>query len=240
MSFWNENRLDQICSPAILNRFIQGYVKNTNAMEATVKPAASKNLVGATRPQLIEALFSRADADFPTFLREAKQSIAPQEMGDITLLPEVWKFKIDPSDDGASPLATYRKKAPPWGKPDYNDSSWTQLSTYNVFDKQGFPDYTGVFWYRLKFTAPDFKPGESIWLRFGGLDDDGTIYVNGVLVGEREAVKGRDWETSFAYDVTKRIKPGQENLIAVRGLNLVGAGGLWRPVGLYARYSERN
>lgn len=226
--FWKEKNFDQLFSPGILPRFVDGYITNINAMTTEVKPVAAKNSTGASRAQLIAAMFSGAEAELTDLLRVKKG----QEDG-ITLLPELWKFKVDPADAGASSSITYGKKAPPWGKFDYKDDKWSQISTYNHFDKQGFPNYSGVFWYRLTFVAPNYAPGEDIWLRFGSLDDDGAVYVNGVLVLDREGVRGHAWDTSFACNVTKRIKSGQPNVIAVRGLNWVGAGGLWKPVGLY-------
>jgi hypothetical protein len=42
-----------------------------------------------------------------------------------------------------------------------------------------------------------------------------------------------DWKSSFAFDATPFLLPGKENVIAVRGYDSFGAGGIWKPVAIY-------
>lgn len=233
--FWSENNLSETCSPQLLNHYIKEYGEKIEKIRLKVSASASKDMMGAARTKAIEALLANASADKPTLLRESEKDGFPQAYENVSLLPEMWKFQIDPEGSIASEEEGGDKHPPPWSRSDYDDSRWFTLSTYDTFDAQGFPGYMGIFWYRLKFNAPRFPEGRRVWLRIGALDDEGDVYLNAHLVGRREGVQPNDWKTSFAFDVTDILKQGCENVIAIRGLNTVGLGGLWRPVGLYSR-----
>jgi len=59
----------------------------------------------------------------------------------------------------------------------------------------------------------------------------GDIGTNSVKVGSQP--EPRDWDKSFAMDVTEQIKAGEENVLAVHGYDSGGAEGVWRPSALY-------
>lgn len=233
--FWRENRLAEICSPRLLDHYVNEYSKKVLKIQPKVRPSARADFIGTDRPGVIDALFSNAGADVPTLLRESEENGFPQKIENISLLPERWKFRMDPEDADVSNPGGGGGGPPPWSKPEFDDSEWVEISTFNSFDAQGFSGYAGVFWYRLSFKAPAFPRGKRVWLRIGALDDDGAVYLNGRLVGERENIRVDDWKNSFAFDVTDSIRPGRKNVVAIRGLNAFGAGGLWKPVGLYTR-----
>jgi hypothetical protein len=75
-----------------------------------------------------------------------------------------------------------------------------------------FPGYHGVAWYWREFTAPPhpFAQGRYL-LQFGAVAYVAEVWVNGVRVGKHEGS-----ETPFELDVTHAIKPGANNLLAVR------------------------
>ena len=54
---------------------------------------------------------------------------------------------------------------------------------------------------------------------------------------ERQAAGARihppPGEMFAAFDATPFLKPGKANVIAIRGYDAFGAGGLWRPCALY-------
>jgi len=234
---WQENNLQETCSPRLLDHYIKAYTEKIEKITPTVTTAAKEDPMETDRPTTVAALFSHAAADRSTILRESATNGAPQVDENIFLLPEVWKFQIAPEDANLAGEPNDKKntRPPPWSASDFDDSSWFELSSYNSFDAQGFAGYMGVFWYRLKFRAPEFPKGAPVWLRIGGLDDGGVVYLNGRRAGVRENVRDDDWKTSFAFEVTDLIKPGRENVLAIRGYNIYGAGGLWRPTGLYTR-----
>ncbi len=148
----------------------------------------------------------------------------PETIPNLFKFPETWKFQLDYKRVGLDEG---------WEKPDFKDESWRTISTWNAFEPQGNKDVDGQFWYRLKFQAPAFPAGKKVFLRVGSLDDDGDIYINGTLAFSRRNVKVDDWKTSFAFEVTDLIKQGEDNVIAVRGYDAAGGGGLWRPVAMF-------
>ena len=78
----------------------------------------------------------------------------------------------------------------------------------------GLP-FVGVGWYRLDFTVPEFGDGKKAYIVFDGAMSHAEIYVNGE--------KACSWPygyNSFYFDATPFLKPGQDNLMAVRLENL--------------------
>ncbi len=69
----------------------------------------------------------------------------------------------------------------------------------------------GIGWYRRSFTLPASARGQRVWLEFDGVWRDSAIWVNGALAGRHQS-----GYTSFHLDVTNLVKPGEENLVAVR------------------------
>ena len=82
--------------------------------------------------------------------------------------------------------------------------------------QQVFPDYHGVAWYWLRFEpVRPVRPGGRRQLYFcGGVDYLGEVWLNGCYVGSYEGGEG-----PFDLDVTVALRPGEENLLAVRVLN---------------------
>jgi beta-galactosidase len=84
---------------------------------------------------------------------------------------------------------------------------------------------SAVFRTNVNLTAEDLTAG-SIMLRFGMIDDDGWVYVNGQPVGE-----SHDWRASPTFDVRKFLHAG-DNSIAVAVHNGDGPGGINKGVSL--------
>ena len=59
------------------------------------------------------------------------------------------------------------------------------------------------------------------------------VYVNGKLAREHDLGE-YGWKTRFSIELTDRVKPGEESLIAVRVLDRVNYGGIWKSVKLLA------
>jgi len=78
-----------------------------------------------------------------------------------------------------------------------------------------FPGYHGLAWYWRTFEAPAIPhPGGRALLRFEAVDYKADVWVNGEPVGGHEGGEG-----PFELDITPSLRPGAENLIAVRVLN---------------------
>jgi len=116
---------------------------------------------------------------------------------------EDWHIATDPNNQG--------REAKWFAKPSPEARTVTVPSTI----QEAFPNYHGLAWYWRSFTAPvnpDLE-GRTL-LRFWAVDYKADVWVNGELVGSHE-----DGEEPFSLDVTAAVKPGNENLLAIRVLN---------------------
>jgi beta-mannosidase len=67
------------------------------------------------------------------------------------------------------------------------------------------------WWYRKSFTGPKVQGGERVRLVFERSDYFTSVWLNGEKLGEHEGAN-----TSFTFDVTSRIKAGEQNVLAVK------------------------
>jgi len=74
--------------------------------------------------------------------------------------------------------------------------------------------YSGVSWWYRPFTPPALQPGERLIFYFPAGRLRSEVYVNGKLVGYSIIS-----EAPFTADAADAIKPGKENLLAVRVTN---------------------
>jgi beta-galactosidase/beta-glucuronidase len=73
---------------------------------------------------------------------------------------------------------------------------------------------TGMYracWYRRTFTVPERRPGDRVWLRFGAVDHQATVWLNGARVAEHEG-----GYTPFGADVTDGLAGEGEQELVVR------------------------
>ncbi len=114
-----------------------------------------------------------------------------------------WVVAADPANAGRS--QAWWKSPRPDAKP---------IRVPGIF-QEALPAYHGVAWYWREFTPPQ-NPyfGGRCLLRFHAVDYLADVWLNDVLVGSHEG-----GETPFVLDVTKVVKPGKPNRLAVRVLN---------------------
>jgi len=147
---------------------------------------------------------------------------------EIPVLPAQWLFQTDPEGRG---------EEEGWQQPDFADQDWRSLSVTRFWDDQIGP-YYGTAWYRVHFLLPAEVEGKSLVLRFGAADEEAWVYLNGERIGEHTtASTGQTihqiWDKPFLIPV-RNARPGAENVLAVRVRNAVAAGGLFKPVQLFA------
>ncbi|MDD4869018.1 MAG: glycoside hydrolase family 2 TIM barrel-domain containing protein [Kiritimatiellae bacterium] len=149
---------------------------------------------------LIIHAFFRVSIIFLTFGVQAAEIRQSQT---ITLNGSDWRLATDPDNKGRDEkwFEVPRKEAKPTPVP------WV---IQNIF-----PGYHGVAWYWREFKAPanPHQNGRYL-LRFGAVDYLAEVWVNGQPVGGHEG-----GETPFTLDVTKAVRAGKKNLLAVRVLN---------------------
>ena len=96
--------------------------------------------------------------------------------------------------------------------------------------RTGSLPYIGVGWYRNTFKIPEFRKGKKALLVFDGAMSEPQVFVNGQKAGE--------WKYGYSYfyfDISKYLKKGKDNLLAVR-LENRGESSRWYPgAGLYRK-----
>jgi beta-galactosidase/beta-glucuronidase len=74
----------------------------------------------------------------------------------------------------------------------------------------GNRDFMPCVWYRRRFAVPPEWRGRRVWLHFGAVDYEATVWVNGTRVGAH-----RGGYTPFAFDIAGCLRHG-ENVVLVR------------------------
>jgi hypothetical protein len=143
----------------------------------------------------------------------------------VMSLPQAWLFRRDPKRVGETER---------WFAPDADESSWEPFAIGKFWEEQGYPDYDGVGWYRVRFEVPESAAGRDLLLAFGAADETAAVWVNGQFAG-RFGLLGFTWHERFEIDATPYLRPGAENLAAVRVEDSTGMGGLWKSVLLISR-----
>ncbi len=107
--------------------------------------------------------------------------------------------------------------------PDFDAGSWRTLDVPHDWSIEGkidpqnpmggsggyFP--AGVGWYRRTFTVPPSWDGRRVGVEFEGVYMNATVYINGQDLGSHPY-----GYTTFFHDLTPHLKPGANNLLAVR------------------------
>ena len=140
----------------------------------------------------------------------------------ITLPDDTWKILADPTEDG------HEKR---FFAVDYDDSAWKPIKV-GGWEQQGLPQYDGVAWYRITFTAPAKGQANAAELHFGAVDEVAWVWLNGVYVSQHD-LGPEGWDIPFVMDITPEIKWGEKNLLVVRVHDSAQQGGIWKPITLH-------
>ncbi|MDO8589106.1 MAG: hypothetical protein Q7T82_18920 [Armatimonadota bacterium] len=156
--------------------------------------------------------------DEPTFAGVRKT------MTEIYDLPkDDWKFAFDKRNAGAGGG---------WYREDFDDAGWLTVAIGKFWEEQvGIGQYDGRAWYRRIFTAPAVEPGKRVFLAFGAVDDSAIVWLNGQFVEEKDI----GWDQPFAVEVTRILRPGEDNTLAMQVIDGTGFGGIWKSVKLMVK-----
>ena len=91
---------------------------------------------------------------------------------------------------------------------------------------------SGIGWYRTHFTLPaSVTAGKQVYIEFDGVMGNSTVYINGTQLGNHPY-----GYVSFRYDMTKTIKFGAENVLAVKtDTSIQPASRFYAGAGIYRR-----
>lgn len=142
-----------------------------------------------------------------------------------------------------------------WKSPEFNDDSWNSVYVPSAWESQGFGDYDGYAWYRLKFSISQNISNEELYITLGKIDDIDDVYLNGKHIGNvYDLRKGYYYRsTGWEYNVRRSYKipagllnKSGLNTLAVRVYDGQGLGGIYEgPVGImsaenYRRYKNKH
>ena len=148
-----------------------------------------------------------------------KTTTATRRGRDTKVIDSGWTFRTDPSNMGDN--QGWNKMVPLGAAPIAIPSLWTTAAA---------PGYSGVAWYWLEVDAPDKWSGQTVRLRFEAVADRAVVWVNGQRVGDHQG-----GATPFEFNITKALKSGAKNLLAVRADGDASRGaGMWQGVLLMA------
>ncbi|MGE5528799.1 MAG: glycoside hydrolase family 2 protein [Patescibacteria group bacterium] len=114
-----------------------------------------------------------------------------------------WSFAADPAGRGEENK---------WYRPGFEPPGAETVSVPHTWNTmRAWRDYEGVAWYRKSFAGPRAAAGRQTRLVFDAAFYLARVWFNGVFLGAHEG-----GYTRFEFDVTKLLRPGELNLIAVR------------------------
>ena len=72
----------------------------------------------------------------------------------------------------------------------------------------GKTEFMKCVWYRREFVVPEAWRGQRIWLHFGAVDYQATVWVNGEVVGKHQG-----GYTPFRCEITAHLRPGANEVV---------------------------
>lgn len=183
-------------------------------------PVSALLLAGALLPTATPA---PAQSVSTRAVRPAPPKKAPEPVGrkgrENLVIDGGWRFLTDPQNVGEQ--SNWAQNPPGETKEIPIPSLWTT---------QAAPSYSGVAWYWREFEPSLSWKTQTVRLRFEAVGDHATVWLNGEKLGQHEG-----GATPFEFNVTKKLRAGEKNLIAVRveGEAKRGAG-IWQGVLLMA------
>lgn len=134
-----------------------------------------------------------------------------------------WMFKMDKDDLGAGQS---------WYLPNSPLDGWIPIEIEKFWGGNGS---TGAGWYCANIDIPDLPRDKRIYLHFDGVDEHLVLWIDGKYAGDHDRAIAY-WDKPFAIDVTEKLTAGRHH-IAMRVFNVGGAGGVFKPVSVFAGHN---
>jgi beta-galactosidase/beta-glucuronidase len=115
-----------------------------------------------------------------------------------------WRFQMDGADIGE------KEK---WYDVGCDRSAWAEVSVPKAWDlyDEALWGYEGIGWYTTSIPASMVRSGKLQTLRFGRVNYQAKVWLNGELLGEN--IGGY---LPFEFDVTGKLKPDSDNVLVLR------------------------
>lgn len=199
------------------------------AMKAGEEPQVIDFYQGPARQAGTEALWIGDQARYVYNSDQSGESLTV-----IEALPLVWRFRQDPKDEGMSAG---------WAKT-VATADWPEIRTSDSWTKQAAgKDYHGVAWYAVEFRLSEqaqsrlaeLSGGNRVSaLRFGAVDGNAEIFLDGVLIGRQMRPVGEMWFRPFVVPLSEDFSPSLLHRLVVRVRKEAHVAGIWKPVQLVA------
>ncbi len=147
------------------------------------------------------------------------------------MLPYMWKFNTGDNLE--------------WKEVKFDDSNWKTIHVPDYWEHQGYPDYDGYAWYRVKFNVPDKFQDDDLVFLVGKIDDFDETYLNGERIGGTGPMPTQpvhytnsdEYRRLRTYTIPEgALRPGTENVLAVRVYDCWQGGGIYEgPIGIVTR-----
>lgn len=131
-----------------------------------------------------------------------------------------WWHALENADPG---LAADSAKGANWAAADHDDADWDTMPVPSNWNANGLSAFDGLVWFRRIVDIPPEWAGKDLVLELGPIDDMDDTWVNGVRVGDMHTTNR--WRTARRYAVPSFVLHPGRNVIAVRVLDIGGAGG---------------
>ena len=124
-------------------------------------------------------------------------------------LTENWK-QIDPAYEATKG----------WSDPAFDATAWKTISLPQSWQEKELPEFTGVVWFRKEVELPAAWAGQDLRMTLGKVDDQDTLWVNGVFCGGYH-----EGNSPQVYRVPAAAVRAGKNVVALRVLGRTGVTG---------------
>lgn len=130
-----------------------------------------------------------------------------------------------------------RDDDPAFAARDFDDSAWRQIDVPGAWQTHGAGDLFDIGWYRLRVRIPAGWESRRLAVSLGFVGNASEVFLNGTKIGglgSMDPVLYPGGRTVSVFELpAEHIAFGEDNLIAVRVMNQLGAGGLVSgPIGI--------
>ncbi len=222
--WWWDRWIDK--EELIMNKHILSIISIFLLMPLGLTALAELRFVAPNNEAELKIHLEELHEEYAPYLRSLSEKVDVRKK---TCLNGDWKFTFEVKDPPKQD--TPPPPAPKWFGADFNDSAWETTTVPewryrtvghdNVYNRKvdqatisgDNRNTSNICWYRRRFDTDKPKDGERLWLRFDGVQWEAQVYLNGEFIGSH-----RVYYEPFGFDVTDKIKPG-ENTLAVRVIN---------------------